>query len=339
LEPDLEQQQSQNDDLLATAAYHARDAQAQCVDVAAMMFPTGHKIPSDALLYGVSQKLSDMLSGIEQALLGDVPGVGISKASISTDCRDLLMRSGFLREPLLVDFFLARHAEEHLSVQINTRGQVSKLDQLPAQLLGSADAGIARAAQVILAADSLRQRQTMKLHTEMSPEMLHQMVWRVVAALQVVGGARDQSVVDAAQALLASHDEARIARVAARKLVYLLADKNADALQSTETAGLDLYIATLSTKTDLDHDHVLRLIAGHSSAPFATLLRACSMPSEDAMAAICLFNGFDLTPHDVSSFYAGYDSLDRDVARQVIQGWAIDRARFLAFPTHAGTLT
>jgi hypothetical protein len=333
LEPDLEQQQSQHDDLLATAAYHARDAQAQCVDVAAMMFPTGHKIPSDALLYGVSQKLSDMLSGIERALHGDVLNAGISK-----DCRDLLMRSGFLREPALVDFLLARHAEEHLSVQIAARGQVAKVDQLPAQLLGNADAEIARAAQVILAADSLRQRQTTKLHMEMSPEMLHQIVWRVVAALQVVGGARDQHIVEAAQELLASQDEALTARVAARKLVYLVADKYADALQSPETGGLDLYIAALSAKSGLDHDHILRLITGHSSAPFATILRACNTPSEEAMAAICLFNGFNLTPHDVSSFYAGYDSLDRDYTRQVIEGWAIDRSRFHAFPAQTRTL-
>jgi hypothetical protein len=331
LEPDLEQQEPQHDDLLASAAYHARDAQAQCVDVAAMMFPTGHKIPSDALLYAVSQKLSDLLSGIERALLGDIP-----KGAVSTDCRNLLTQSGFLREPSLVDFILARQAEAHLSAQVSIRGQVAKVDQLPAQLLGSADAGIARCAQVILAADSLRKRQNTTLHTEMAPEMLHQMVWRVVAALQIGGGFRDQNVINAAQTFLTSHDEGKIARVAARKLTYLLGDKKCHSLQSAETSGLDLYVAALCVDTGLDHDHILRLIAGHSCAPFAVVLRARNTPSDDAMAAICLFSGFDLTPHDVSSFYAGYDRFSTDVAQQVIQGWAMDRARFLAFPDQAG---
>ncbi len=323
----MKQQQSQPDDLLATAAYHARDAQAQCVDVAAMMFPTGHKIPSDALLYGVSKKLSDMLAGIERALLGEAPD-----AELTQNCRDLLTQSGFLREGALVDFILARHAEEHLSAQITARGQIAKVDQLPAQLLGNVSPEIARAAQVVLAADSIRQRQAVSLHTEMAPEMLHQIVWRVVAALQVTQGARDQSVIDAAQALLSAHHENAIARIAARKLVCLLGQDHRDALQSPEACGIELYVAALSADTGLDHDHVLRLIAGHSSAPLAALLRARNTSSEDAMAAICLFNGFDLTPHDVSSFYAGYDSLDRDIARQTIQGWAMDRARFLAFP-------
>jgi hypothetical protein len=314
-------------ELLANAAYHARDAQAHCVDVAAMLFPTGHIIPSDALISDVSAKVRGLILGIQKVLLPNI----FDYPEMITSCWQLLVRSGFLREATLVDFILARNAEQTLSKKIACNGQVSTAEQMPAALLGNADPNIAEAAQILVAADGLRQHSTSTLYHELGAELLHQTVWRVVAALQMITDRRDANVIDAAKNLLTRHDEGQIARVAARKLVHFLGVDNIALLSSPEAAGLDLYVASLAVDIGVDHDHVLRLIAAHSSAPLATMLRARDAGREEAMATICLFKGFNLTPREVTNFDAGYDVLDYEAARREIEQWAIERSQFLAF--------
>jgi hypothetical protein len=332
LEPDLEKPISPEIELLATATYHARDAQARCVDVAAMLFPTGHNIPSDALIAGVSSGLRGLVSAIQKAVMPSLAG----EVETVTSCWQLLSRSGFLREPPLIDFMLARHAEQHLSTNLAKASSVATTEQLPALLLDNVNPYIAEAAQILLAAGGMRGISEASLYHELSPELLHLTVWRVVAALQILQGMRDSDVIERAKELLAKHEEGQIARVAARKLVHFLGKNEALLLGSPETAGLDLYISALAAETGIDHDHALRLIDAHSCAPFVTLLKARGIPREDAMAALILLKGFDLTPREISVFDEGYNVLTTEVARAEVERWAIERASYLAFSGQVG---
>jgi hypothetical protein len=327
LEPDLEKPVNPEVELLATATYHARDAQARCVDVAAMLFPTGHIIPSDSLISGVSSGLHGLVSAIQKAVMPSL----LDEAETAASCWQLLSRSGFLREPPLIDFMLARYAEQHLSVNLAKASSVATSDQLPALLLDNVNPHVAEASQILLAAGGMRGLSGASLHHELSPELLHQTVWRVVAALQILRGMRDVDVIERAKELLATHEEGQIARVAARKLVHFLGDNEAVRLSSPETAGLDLYISALAADVGIDHDHVLRLIDAHSCAPFVTVLKARGMPREDAMATLILLKGFDLTPREISVFDEGYNSLSQEMARAEVERWAIERASYLAF--------
>ena len=331
MEPILEENNIIASDLLASAAYHARDAQAQCIDVGAVIFPTGHLIPSDALISQVSNLLYAMVIALIRAIAPDLGNDAAQTQSVW----QLLSRSGFLREPALVDFALARCAEQYLGGNIAKNGRNAKSAQLPARLLDDANPHIADAAQILLAAQGMRERSGSYAVRELAPEMLHQSVWRVVAAIQVVIGQRDAQCIDAAKDILARHDERQIARVAARKLIHFLQPN--EKLQDVEEAGLDLYVAALAADISLDHDHVLRLITAHSSAPLATMLRARGTNYSEAMDAIGVFNGFDRTPRDVTDFEAGYDKMGQDHARDEITRWSIERAAFLAFPGGTGT--
>jgi hypothetical protein len=216
LESNLEKSVTPEVELLATATYHARDTQARCVDVAAMLFPTGHNIPSDALISWVSSGLHDLVSAIQK---GVMPSLA-DDVETATSCWQLLSRSGFLREPPLIDFMLARYAEQHLSESLVKSSSVATTEQLPALLLDNANPYIAEAAQILLAAAGMRGLNEASLHHELSPELLYQTVWRIVAALQMVRGTRDTDVIERAKQLLAKHEEGQIARVAARKLVH-----------------------------------------------------------------------------------------------------------------------
>jgi hypothetical protein len=77
------------------------------------------------------------------------------------------------------------------------------------------------------------------------------------------------------------------------------------------------------------------LIDTHSSAPFVTVLKAHNIKREDAMAALILLKGFDLTPREISVFDEGYHNLSQEEARAEIERWAIERAAYLAFSGQA----
>jgi hypothetical protein len=329
MEPPLTHQPTNDDDMLAHARYFARDAQAQSKDVAIMAFPSGHVSPSDQMLSTVRMKLRELISGIENNILSGKPSVNGSIPAVWK----ILLQSDFLKEPALVDFALARFAEEHISAAILANGDVDAASQLPAQLLTSDENILAESAQAMLAGQSLLRRSPGLLYRELPSELLHQTVWRVVAALQIGSGAKNINHIDAAKYLLASHDETRSLQGAARKIVHFTASANAHILLDPEQAGIQIFAAALSTKTGLDQDHIIRLIDGHSSLPLAILLRAANLERSKAMAVICLFRGFNLTPFEINSFDQCYDSFEQSKAAEVAGEWAMERASYITFPS------
>lgn len=315
--------------MLAHARYYARDAQAQSKDVAVMAFPSGHAAPSDQMLSTVGTKLRDLIFGIENNILS----VKADKNSRDPAIWNMLLQSGFLKEPALVDFALARFAEEHLSAAILANGDVDAASQLPAQLLTSGDAILAESAQAMLAGQSLLRRSPGLLYRELPAELLHQTVWRVVAALQIISGTKNQNHIDAAKHLLASHDESQSLQGAARKIVHFTASENALILLDPEQAGTQIFAAALSAKTGLDQDHIIRLVDGHSCFPLAILLRAANLERSKAMAVICLFRRFNLTPFEINKFDQSYDLLEQSKAMEIAAEWAIERSSYIAFPS------
>ncbi|MEP7349007.1 MAG: hypothetical protein ABI668_03545 [Sphingorhabdus sp.] len=322
MELPLDELPNKREELLAVGAVHARDVHALCNDVAAMVFPSAITPPTEATISAVTGKLVALVSDIESRLqisradaAGGLPGTW-----------QLLARSGFLREADLVDFMLARVAEDRLEAKIP-----ASTPQLSAQLLAHADANIAEAAQSLLAADSLHRRTRGLSYQALRPELLHRLCWRVVAALEVGNGRRDEQVVENARALISDYDEGQTALTAAHKLVHFLDEEYLADLLDPEKAGLHIYVARLAQGLQIDHDHVLHLIDSHSSAPLGVMLRAVGCNAEQAMASIYLFKGFSLTPRDVALFERGFEVLEQDIAHAEVCRWGYARAQYLAF--------
>lgn len=331
MDRDLEKLPANNDDLLIVAAHFARDISAQCRDVSTMIFPLGHRMPSEQMIFAAAAKLRLIVKGIEAALTGRDDTVS-DKRDSDPESWNLLVQSGFLKESALIDFVLARHAEGRLNVALASRAQISVAEQLPAILLSEGDAVIADTAQALLASESLLRYSPQLLYRELLPEYLHLLVWRIVAVLQVIWGDRNADHIARAKSLLAAHDESQSGRVAARKLVHFLPTRFAGDALDPEKAGLAVFVAALSVETTLEHDHILRLIDGYSIAPLAALLRYSRLDRQQAMAVICLFKGFDLTPHDITVFDENYERLDRDMVRAAMADWAAERLKFLTIP-------
>lgn len=328
MEPHLDELPKNQEDLLTVGAMHAHDVHALCNDVAAMIFPSAVTPPTEATISAVTAKLVALVTDIEVRLMGIEKGTPVGMPSTWR----LLAQSGFLREPDLIDYILARVAEDRLENKIAGSAHL-----LPAELLDHADPNVADAAQALLAADSLHRRTRGFTYQALRPELLHQLCWRLVAAIEVGNGARDAAVVANARALLAEYDESRTAQASARKLIHFLGETRQIDLLDPERAGLQLYVAGLANRLGIDHDHVLHLIDIGSSAPMSVMLRAAGSGAEQALSAIYLFKGFALTPRDIALFEMGFEYLDPEVAKAEVHRWAYARAQFLMFSNRGQT--
>jgi hypothetical protein len=324
MELHLDELPKAREDLLTAGAMHARDVHALCGDVAAMVFPSAITPPTEATISAVTGKLVAVVSDIEVKLHGnDRSGSG----GFPSTWR-LLAQSVFLREADLIDFMLARVAEDRLEAKIPASAV-----QLPVQLLDNADPTLADAAQALLAADSLHRRVRGFTYQALRAELLHQLCWRVVAAIEVELGERDHQVVANARRLLADYDEGQTAQAAAHKLTHFMGDSWDAQLRDPNIAGLQLYVAHFANKLAIDQDQVLQLIELAASAPLAIMLRAVGYDAEQAMAVIYQFKGFGLTPRDIALFEYGFDRLDQNTAHAEVGRWAYERSKYLSFAT------
>lgn len=312
---------AQQDDLLSIAALHVRDVDAICTDVAATIFPSAIQPASDAVISAVSTKLLQLVSDVEAK---------ITRTEIKFGTRpstwQLLAQSGFLREADLVDFALARVCEDRLEAMLPPSTTTFIVD-----LLDHPDGGLAEAAQLLLAADSLHRRTMGGTYSTLPPELLHKLCWRIVAALEVTHGSRSAEVIDEARKVLAAYDERQTAKSAARKIVHLIDETSSSDLLDPAKSGLHLFVAKLASETGLEHDHILRLIDCGSIAPLAVILASIGVLKPDASTILVLLRGSNLTPKEVGVFNEKYALLDKKSATDQIASWSVLRSNYLAF--------
>ncbi len=313
----LHQDISPNEDFLSVARAHARDADILCHDVAAAIFPAALYPASEATISAVSVKLLQIIGDIETFVVGN-------KATSET--WSLLARSGFLREPDLVDFILARVAEDRIDacLELKSRPLVNALLDHPSQ-------HVKRAAGVLLAADSLHRRSDGKSFLGMPAELLHKTIWRVVAALEVTQGQRSTAIIDAARRLIAGYDEAATAQVAARKIVHFVGHEMQQRLCDPADCGVHLFVAQLSATVSIDHDHVLRIIDLESALPLIVLFAGAGLSKSSALALLFQLRPQNLTSREAYFFDQNYDNVSSDNATREIAAWAASRSTLLNF--------
>lgn len=316
----MEQATGRTDDLLSVGARYALDTHALCQDVANVIFPTAIIPPTDATISAVTSKLVQLVADIERRLTGE------AEFPQQPASWPLLAQSGLLRETDLVDFVLARAAEDRLEARI----ELAK-PSLLLQLLDHPDGEVAEAAQMLFAADSLQRQARGNSYMALPAELLHKLCWRIIAALEVRSGKRSTETIATGRALLAGYDEAQSVKAAARKIVHFIGEAQQEQLLQPEIAGLHLHVAEISAALNLEHDHVLRLIGAGSSATYSVLLSALGVTKQKAAASIMLMRGEALTPREAGAFDSGYTTLDREQARAEIGRWAVARAQYLAF--------
>lgn len=313
----LHQDTGPNEDLLSIARAHARDADILCHDVAATIFPAALYPASEATISAVSVKLLKIIGDVETSIVGD-------KATNET--WSLLARSGFLREADLVDFTLARVAEDRIDARLDV-----KPPPFVAALLDHPNQHVKHAAGVLLAADSLHRRSDGYSFLGMPPELLHKTIWRVVAALEVTQGHRSTAIIDVARTLVARYDEAGTAKVAAGKIVHFVGNEMQQRLFDPVDSGVHLFAAQLSAAVGIDHDHVLRIIDLESALPFIVVLAGAALSKSSALAVLFQVRPHNLTSREAYFFDQSFDKVSTEDAMEEIAAWAASRSTLLNF--------
>lgn len=313
----LHQNRSPIEDILAIARDHARDADILCREVAVAIFPAAMHPASEATINAVSVKLMQIIGEIEAKITG---------SGATNEAWSLLARSGFLREPDLVDFVLARVSEDRVDACLGL-----KSSPLVTELLDHSNQHVVQAARVLLAADSLHRRSEGKSFLAMPPELLHKTIWRVVAALEMAQGHRSTALIKAARDLVARYDEARTAQAAARKIVHFVGEELKQRLVEPIDSGVHLFAAQLSAAAGMDHDHVLRIIDLESALPFIIVLASATVSKSSALALLFQLRAQKLTSREAYYFEQCYDTIAPADAAQEISAWTASRTTLLNF--------
>jgi hypothetical protein len=300
------------DDYLEAATSQVRAAFALRDDLLAVLFPRGETAPSELLQTQVKLKVLALVNSIERRLLGT--------ADSTTHSWDMLAKAGLLREVSLIQFALARIAEDQITRNIQAAGDAMILSQLPTRLLAHDNEHLAEMARKLINAEQRVRQSDAQLYHGLDSENLHLLAWRVVAALQQ--HSRDkEKLVNKANALLSEHDGTQNPFAIARKLVFFLGSEHNKSLIDPRKAGLSLFVAALAQNYGLDSDLLLRLIGETSAGPLLLMLKGNGVAVEQLPAILSVLRGSaqaDTSP-DLGSIYSMIDPIN---ARATVAGWA-----------------
>lgn len=216
------------------------------------------------------QMLRAMVEAIAHDLRHQVAGqVGERGAAILTDhgrTFDRVVRAGTLRDDTLIAEVIARVRQDLIGQALPIAVGSPDIPSLLVQLATSVDAGVAQAAQALLAADSRRRaalEQAQMTEADLPPALRPALVWSVAAAIRDGDDAEiDQALVAAAERRLAASfagDGAEDAAMAlARAVDARIAERAILLLDALGDRRLGLFIAVIA--------HGLRLSFGQVRA-------------------------------------------------------------------------
>jgi hypothetical protein len=283
-------------------------------DLLAVVFPHGDALPSELLQTRVKLKIQSLVNGFEAMIEGQGAG---------QKCWDILSKSGLLREPELIEFAVARVNEETLLKNLNASDDALPLTQLAVSLFDHDNPRIAGMAKSLLHAEQQAAGGHPLFH-RLSPELLHLLCWRVVAALQEIDDEDSEMRIARAQSLLSQHDAESDPSAIARKLVFFLGPDYRSALLDPRKAGLQLFIATLAQEFSLSRDLLFGLIGPNSIAPLLIILRAADVPLAQLPSILVGLFGSECV-HQSSQIADSYATIDPIDARAQISDWADGR--------------
>jgi hypothetical protein len=304
-------------ELLEAANAQARDAEHYCADLMASVFPRGLAMPTEEVQAAVKAKLTDLVISVETALMDNTAIADLGRSW------DLLARSGMLRDAGLIEFALARIAEDRIILRIEANGPASSLTHLPTRLLGRGVGTEAKLSRQLLVADQRRRQPRTSLYFELDPDALQQLFWRVTAVLFHDDLAPDDARVIAAKLKIAAHDEGeRIANIA-RKLLFALGQEFESDVRDPVRSGLHLFVAGLARDFGIEHDMALRLIDGPTIAPLAIMLAARAEPMAHAVEIIASLRGAGRDDHELPILLDQFPHIDPELALETVRHWSV----------------
>ena len=248
-----------------------------------LIFPDNNFLNDEYLLSNIKNSLYKIIFNIECSILQHA---GIySKISDKSQSYPILMESGLMNDPLIIDELLSLFRLQNLISDSNDGEHIAdnwrdkaNVNQFPVAIkacLNTLSLGLSRAKSFELGN-----------FYELSPENLHLITWRILATFEIIDGSIDSKLVEATQNWLNRYDEGETIAASSGKLIYLLRKTPNSGIESFwkyRHVNAPLFIALLEYETSLSRSIILAILCDRSPVLCALLLRAIDMDKKLAI--------------------------------------------------------
>lgn len=289
-----------------------------------LIFPQSSFTIDEFLLSNVKNSLYKIIFNIECSILQHAQLH--DKISERSKSYPILMESGLLNDPLVLDEILSLYRfqnlisnsndGEHISDNWRYEANVTKFSGVIKECLQTLSLGLSRA-------------KSLKLGNfyELSPENLHQLTWRVLATFEIIDGAIDPTLMDMTQDWLGRYNEAETIAAASGKFIYLLHNDskfNIEDFWTYTPINAPVFIALLEQQTSLNRTAILSILTDRSPLLCAILFRALDMDIKLALENLAII--FEKQEAMNSSILAQisdeYISISPQTALQHLRKWS-----------------
>jgi hypothetical protein len=283
----------------------------------------------------LGERLRALVGGIEAGLRRTAARV-LAARDAARAAEDILERrrdtvarlafAGLLRDFDLMDELVAQIRHDHVAQALPISAFDGIRPGLLVRLMGVADPVIAGAARALRTAE-VRRAEPANL-TVLPAELHHRLVWWVAAAIR--DGRRnpdaDRALVEAAERMLAAHDEGqRMEAIADRLASAIDAEGGEIATLLIEALGdrlLVLFVAVLAHAIALDHDQVRAMTIEPDDERLLLALRSAGL-DRTAMAQVALSLAEADPRRDIYAFADSIDMVARMTPQEARDGIAI----------------
>lgn len=298
-------------------------------DLSGALFPKSEVFLTDRLLSNCRQYLRSMVCEIESLLcLKATENLGISHASIAeignsniVYSYDHLLNAGLLNKPGLLEHVFTQAQKVELINRLLQKMSQEDLENSLSSYLDHDDKPVAEAAMALLVSRNRSGFQIGQIACRLADipaEIYHELVWSVTAAIRKISGYADPKLLDAAELLLAEHDESQSNDNRAQRLAGLLDHgEETAAIPHPITDGLDLFFARLALRSGLSSQQLTLFTAEPNMTRIVIVLRALGIADDDA---ISIFTALDGSGNVLTS--ASYNEISREQAVAMAEKWS-----------------
>lgn len=316
-------------DLAQMARQYGASSAFLTTDLSNRLFPKSGIFLSDRLLSNSGQYLRLIVGEIESQLcLKATEKLGITHASIVeignsnvVYSYDHLRDAGLLEKPDLLQHVFVQTQKVELVNRLLQKFSRDDLENSLAKHLDHDDENIAEAAMALLVSrnkSGFQIDQTSCRLSDIPVEIFHDLVWLVAAAVHKISGYQGSDLLDAAETLLADHDEGQSTNNRAERLAGLLDHVEDETIVPHPiNDGLDLFLARIALRSGLTSDQLIVFTAEQNMARLIIVMRALGITDSDAISIFTALDGSGnlLTP-------ATYNEISRERAVAMTNSWS-----------------
>lgn len=319
---------TKQNDIVRRASAMADKAPFVADDFAQALFPRTDVAFNDRMRSNARQYLRGVVSQIEQRICHIATrDLGVADELLLSIGEDgegqslaLLEQSGLLNRPEIVQHLFVRAQQSELAARLLQKISQEDLESTLTRHLDHADPAVAEAAMGLLVAQSKTTGaagETAASLADLPPEIVYAIVWPVTAALARLSSTAGVRLQQAAERLLAEHDESAGVARKAERLAQLLEQTETENDPHPMKDGLTLFVARLARQSGLTSDQIVTFTAEPDMARLVIMLRAADYPVQEALS---IYVALDSGENILTA--ATYGELDRDRAVALVSRWA-----------------